>query len=1497
MQGVVMRGTNVNGEVPALGLARAMEEFQRLALVVQKTQTPVSIADLEGRIVWCNDAFCAVTGYSVDETIGQRPDDLLNGPQTDPGTLRILEEAIRAHRSVTVELLNYRKNREPYWVSLNLDPLGTPENPEGYIALQTDITERKHLALRLEESERRSRTMLDNITEVIFERDAEGTWTYLNPAWEELTGYTVAESLGRHAAEFVHPADAKRKRETLAQISRGGEARVRERVRYVRKDGEIRWVDVVTTVREKADGTITTYGTLKDVTETVQTLRDLKSERDFSEAVLQTAGSLVIVVDARGRVIRFNRACEEASGYTFEEIAGRQINMLFPSDERTLVHDEFETLKSGVFPRSFENTWCHRNGTRRRILWSNTSLTDDAGNVLHVVGIGQDVTAQREMETALRESQERYELCVTGQTDGIWDDIYDTGQSYYSPRWFTMLGYEPNELGSDTGLFRKLLHPDDLPRVQKAWEDYATRRHPTYELEIRMRCKDGSYRWIQTRGSGRFDSKGRMYRMAGSHTDIHARKVAEEALKESRERLAEAQSLARLGSWRIDYDAQRIHWSPEMFQIHGWNPADGPPAIDQLPQLFHPEDLERFTRDAAVELATGRSYTTTFRIVRPSGEVRHLHLVGRNIYDVNGRRTGVVGSAQDITERTLAEQALQRTQDLLLQSQRVAKLGSWEVEVASGRLSYTPQTLEVLGRSVAMEDPTVANFFARTHARDRARLQRYYEVAIETGEPSDFHLRMRRRDGKRIILRVIANPIQSADGKVTHVVGSVQDVTAQREAARLLSTQKAFLRRVIDTNPNLIFVKDHQGRFVLANEAVARVYGTTAEGLIGKRDADFSPKAEEVEQFETMDQAVLLSGEDQMVYEEALTDADGTTRWLQTVKRPIMSPESGEMQVLGICTDITERVRIQHQLEAAREAALESSRLKSEFLANMSHEIRTPMNGVLGMADLLLDTDLQPDQVELARTIRDCGTNLLAILNDILDFSKVEAGKMSLELTKVDIATVVEEVATLFAPRAHEKGLRLRLDIDWSRPWFIRSDPVRLRQILTNLAGNALKFTERGGVDLRVVPSRSGGLRIEVRDTGVGIAPERQRAVFDSFVQADGSTTRRFGGTGLGLTIAKQLTELLNGEIGVDSRVGEGSVFWVEFPARALLAAVPPRTLDGSRVAVRLGDEAAAKAMRGALTRAGAIVGEDGPEVVLSDTAPRDGLPWISIQDRGTVRPDSAQGVLYAPITSRALEDAIRRVLGHEPEAPSSLESGDGSTWEVLLVEDNAVNRTVATRLLEGMGLKVRVATNGLEAVEMCEHEAFPLVMMDLQMPEMDGLEATTIIREQDARLKRHTPILAMTAHAMAGDRERCLAAGMDDYVSKPIRKEELRDKLTKWLPEEPVETNQIDLTYLTEIAGDDMEFQGEVLAAYAEGLPPMLHELREAANRGDRDVAYRVAHTLKGSSRSVGANLFALVCERAEEAAKNGDLNAAADEVERKSEAVLRECLQFVAV
>jgi PAS domain S-box-containing protein len=1473
-----------------------------LVHIVLKTGNIVLVTDPEGRTTWVNPAFHEFTGYGDDDILGRWPGELLYGPGTDPATVAEIAEAMRERRSVSVEVLNYRKSGEPYWVTLSIDPLGEPDRPEGFIALAVDITERKQLALRLEESERRTRTMLESLTEVVFERDQEGCWLYLNPAWEELTGYSVAESIGRSVLDFLHPADVPKKRAMLETLRRGGPARVRERVRYVRKDGEIRWVDVLSAVHHDERGGIVAHGTLKDVTETVQTLRDLKGERDFSEAVLQTAGSLVLVLDAKARVIRFNRACEEASGYRFDQIAGREVYALLPEGERPKMRDVLARMRAGESPLRFESRWRHRDGTERLIEWSNTALVDDGGAVLHVIGVGQDVTAQRAVEAALRESQERYELCVNGQNDGIWDYTVADGVAFYSPRWFEMLGYTPGELPNRIDLFRELVHPDDLPVVEEAMHAYIRRRRASYELEVRLRQKDGSYRWVLTRGAGRFDAQGRLVRMAGSHSDIHARKEAEAALRESEARLAEVQSLARLGSWRIDLENDRVHWSREMFLIHGMDPTGPPPTIDELNAAFHPGDYEVVMATSSVALAENRPYSATFRIVRPNGEIRYLETVGRGVRDGAGRLIGKVGSAQDVTERTHAEQALQRTQDLLIESQRVAKLGSWEVDVSTGRIAYSEQTLEVLGRETTVtSEPTLDAFWASADPADRRRMMRYYRWAVMDAREVDYDMPVRRADGKRAVLRVLAKPVVGPDGKVERLVGCIQDVTEQREAARLIATQKAFLRQVIDTNPNLIFVKDAEGRFVLANEAVAEVYGTTAERLLGKRDADFNSHADEVEQFVTADQAVLDLGNDHLMYEEAITDAKGETHWLQTVKRPIVSPETGETQVLGICTDVTERIRGQHQLEAAREAALESSRLKSEFLANMSHEIRTPMNGVLGMADLLLDTDLRPEQAELARTIRDCGKNLLAILNDILDFSKVEAGKMSLELTKVDVAEVVEDVATLFAPRAEEKGLRFFLTMDWSRSWFMRSDPVRLRQILTNLIGNALKFTDRGEVELRLGPSEDRGLRISVRDTGVGIAPDRQAAIFDSFVQADGSTTRRFGGTGLGLTIAKQLTELLNGRIGVESSPGGGSVFWIEFPPFSLLAAAPRRSLDGRQIALCLDDSAMTDYVRGSLRRLGATLDGQSPHVVVARGAEAESqagdVPRVCIVRRGEAAPPSAQAVVYAPPTTRALEQAIRRVLGDSVEEVPSPDPTANAGREVLLVEDNGVNRTVATRLLEGMGIVVRTATNGREAVELTAKRDFALVLMDLQMPEMDGLEATARIREREAESGGRTPIIAMTAHAMAGDRERCLAAGMDEYLSKPIRKEELREKMAKWLPEEPVETNQIDMTYLQEIAGDDLEFQRDVLQAYAEGLPPMLEELHAAVARGDRDVAYRVAHTLKGSSRSVGANAFAEVCEAAERAAKSGDMAAAAEEVTRRSEAVLRECERFATV
>ncbi|HEY8549320.1 MAG TPA: response regulator [Vicinamibacterales bacterium] len=641
---------------------------------------------------------------------------------------------------------------------------------------------------------------------------------------------------------------------------------------------------------------------------------------------------------------------------------------------------------------------------------------------------------------------------------------------------------------------------------------------------------------------------------------------------------------------------------------------------------------------------------------------------------------------------------------------------------------------------------------------------------------------------------------------------------------------------ILDSIPNPLFVKDAEHRWILVNEAWVEFTGLPREAVLGRSDYDFFPR-EDADVYWQKDDEVLASGVTNQ-NEERLTDAHGRERWVIT-RKSVLHDDEGRPVLVGIITDITERKRMEAELARARDLALESARMKSEFLANMSHEIRTPMNGVIGMAGLLRDTHLDDQQLEFVRTIQDSADSLLTVINDILDFSKVEAGKLHFDSVDFDLRTVVEGVVDLLAERAQAKRLELSCYIDPRVPDTLRGDPARLRQVLSNLVGNAVKFTEEGEVSVRASledeDENGVRIRISVCDTGIGISPEALAQLFQPFVQADGSTTRRFGGTGLGLAISRRLVELMDGEIGVESEPGAGSTFW--FTARlqhgagerSTSAVRAPAQLRELRVLIVDDHATNRQILQRQLAAWGVTTGEAASgQSALGElrAAAQRGTPYMlafldahmpemnGLEVARAIRSDSGiadtclvmmtslhpaaaeelraaglQATLTKPVKQAQLLQCLTGLLGVDaPPAPNRPAAPRQPPAEpvpdrghVLVVEDNYVNQRVATAQLARLGFSADIVSNGREAVQAALSGRYDLVLMDCQMPELDGYAATQAIRARERGSR--TIIIAMTAHALEGERDRCLRAGMDDYLSKPIQLDALRAMLDKWHP------------------------------------------------------------------------------------------------------------------
>jgi two-component system, sensor histidine kinase and response regulator len=773
-----------------------------------------------------------------------------------------------------------------------------------------------------------------------------------------------------------------------------------------------------------------------------------------------------------------------------------------------------------------------------------------------------------------------------------------------------------------------------------------------------------------------------------------------------------------------------------------------------------------------------------------------------------------------------------------------------------------------------------------------------------------------------------------------------KEVTERTQAEKELRESEARLRALVSSIDEIVFEFDGNGTY--------RNIWTTNEGLLfrpkkellGRRITDIFSDDESGPLLEVL-QRVLKTGQGESY--EYFLDVKSGKEWFLARVTPITSPEGNSKTLCMTSRSITERKRAEEELRRAKEAAEAASQSKSEFLANMSHEIRTPMNGILGMTELTLDTSLTNEQREYLGMVKTSAESLLGLLNDILDFSKIEAGKLDLEAIEFGLRESLGETLKVLGFRAQEKGLELAWRVGSEVPERLLGDMGRLRQMVVNLIGNAIKFTEKGEVVLEVDKEGDSDdaveLRFKVRDTGIGIPKDKQGMIFEAFTQADGSTTRKYGGTGLGLAITTRLVRLMGGEIWVESEPGAGSTFHLRI--RFGIARghgdseriLEPAALAGSSVLVVDDNQTSrfilaemlahwgmrpeavegAKTALQSLRRAGMASRQF--KVVITDlhmpdmdgftlaekiqsTPEFNSIPVLMLSsgargdEAARCRQMGIAAYLTKPVRPSDLLDALLNALAKNGETLKSFPAVDERPalegrkgLKILVAEDNAVNRTLAMRLLEKHGHKIVVAENGREVLEVLEREKVDAVLMDLQMPEMDGFEAIRTVREREKTTGGHLPIIALTAYAMKGDRERCLEAGADDYVTKPIRPPDLfaaLDRVASAFVPKVMETLAkaaapvMDAKAALERMEGDRDLLEEIARLFQGECSRMVAEIREALKARDARLLEHSAHTLKGSSANVGGCLVSQAAAELEMQARSGDLGPANEQVER---------------
>ena len=1268
----------------------------------------------------------------------------------------------------------------------------------------------------------------------------------------------------------------------------------------------------------------------------------MTADLDRLARVAQSTHNAVTIGDAKGRIIWVNEGFTRMTGYTLDEARGKTPNELLGSDKTS--PDVLQGLHEAMAQGRAHRAEVINRAKDGHEYWVDTEVqpTFDAHGALKgFMEIGTDISAlkqtQRKLESAVRETQvllsamEYQTIVSVSDRQGCITEVNEA--------FCDISGYSREEL---VGQNHRIIKSGMQPKAfwESMWATIST--GSSWRGDICNRAKDGQLYWVDSIITPFIGDDGLVEKYVSIRTDITARIRDAQRLAELTDRMTLAIEGGSDGLWDwMDITQDEQWWAPNFYALLGYTPDEMPARSSNYIALIHPDSVpvsQAAWRDA---FAGKRPYDVELQLRTKSRGYRWFRTRAKVHFDAQGRATRMSGATQDIHDHKLAQLALSESQAFLERMGQVAGVGAWSYDLKTQRLHWSRQTRRIYDVDDLYE-PTLEGATQFYAPEGRAIFEAAVHNAIQHGKSWDLELPFVTATGRSIWMRTVGT-VEMSSAQPVMLSGAVQDVTERRQRDESLHLLELCISRIKDSilitdasdvhasGPHIVFA--NQAFEALTGYSQAEILGQTPRLLQGP-DTDSA----------TLNRIRLAVDRGESINEELLNyGKDGTPYWIEISLSPVRSASGTVTHFVAVERDVTARRRADAELRDALERAKQASVSKSQFVANMSHEIRTPMNAILGLLKLLQSTDLTARQLDYVGKTEGAARSLLGLLNDILDFSKVEAGKMTLDPRAFAVDKLLRDLSVILSANLGAKNVEVLFDVDPQLPAALVGDDMRLHQVLINLGSNAIKFTAQGEVTLRLRCLERTEHEVLVgfamQDSGIGIAPENQAHIFSGFSQAEASTTRRFGGTGLGLAISSRLVGLMGGSLALDSSLGQGSTFHFKLRmpiAQAPLAAAVPADLNilvvddnaasrhvlcamvtslGWKAQAAESGEQALDCVRQRQSQGQpkfdaafldwAMPGVDGWTTGLRLRALMGSVPmpiFIMVSARGrelltqrsALEQAQINGFLVKPATTSMLRDAVMdhrsgAATAHaEPQKAAQPQRLTG--MRLLVVEDNKINQMVARGLLQQEGAEVVLADDGERGVQAVRNAQppFDAVLMDVQMPVMDGYTATRVIRQE---LQLHSlPIIAMTANAMASDRAACLEAGMDDHVGKPFELDHLVATLHRLVvrtqeakaPEvpppaapaaAPTPTNpdpdHWDVRGALERMGNDVATYGAVLHSFARDMAQWPHQLEQAHQQADTAAVLRALHTQKGLAATVGARALAATLQALERAVK----------------------------